>query len=370
VYPAALVPQVSRSLGRALLALGSLTVALGLAEGAYRWRMAASEAPDAGDDDWYRRYRAMNETIYRASADPEFVYEPVPGSSIDMEYGIAGFNGAGLREDHEITSAPIPGQVRVAVLGDSLVWSEYLAVHDALPQRTGEALGAGYEVLNAGVTGYATAEEARWYERAVRPLSPRVVVLVFCMNDLMIMSGPYGRFADAEERALKDAQDAMFAARAPVRRETIDDVLARREREAPLRLLSRALGLWERWRFESAYVDEYLILAEDEARIAAFGRALDRLGAAISSDGAIPLLVVSPVLERWEDYRWDGLHRIARQAGEHAGFTVIDPLAALRSRHDAAELRSGSDNLHYGRTGARVFGAILADAIRAAVEGR
>jgi lysophospholipase L1-like esterase len=369
VYPAAPVQPASRILGRALLALGSLTAALGLAEGAYRWRMAASASPDAGDDDWYRRYRAMNETLYRASADPELVYEPVPGSAIEMEYGIAGFNQAGLREDHETSRDPIPGRTRVAMLGDSLVWSEYLAVHDALPQRTGEALGAGYEVLNAGVTGYATAEEARWYELAVRPLSPRAVALVFCMNDLMIMSGPYGRFADAEERARKDAQDAMFAARAPVRRETIDDVIARREREAPVRLLSRALGLWERWRFESAYVDEYLILAEDEARIAALGRALDRLGAAIATGGALPLLVISPVLERWEDYRWSGLHRIARQAGEHAGFTVIDPLDALRRDHDAAELRSGSDNLHYGRTGTRVLGARIAEAIRAAVEG-
>jgi lysophospholipase L1-like esterase len=364
------VQPASRILGRALLVLGSLTAALGLAEGMYRWRRAASEAPDGGDDDWYRRYRAMNETIYRASADAELVYEPVPGSAIEMEYGIAGFNGAGLREDHETSRAPIPGRVRAAVLGDSLVWSEYLAVHEALPQRAGEALGAGYEVLNAGVTGYAAAEEARWYELAVRPLAPRVVALVFCMNDLMIMSGPYGRFADAEERALKDAQDAMFAARAPVRRETIDDVIDRREREAPLRLLSRALGLWERWRFERAYVDEYLILAEDEARIAALGRALDRLGAAIAGDGALPLLVVSPVLERWEDYRWGGLHRIAREAGEHAGFTVIDPLEAMRRRHAPAELRSGSDNLHYGRTGARVFGGILAEAIRTAVEDR
>jgi hypothetical protein len=75
------------------------------------------------------------------------------------------------------------------------------------------------------------------------------------------------------------------------------------------------------------------------------------------------------VLERWEDYRWSGLHRIARQAGEHAGFTVIDPLDALRRDHDAAELRSGSDNLHYGRTGTRVLGARIAEAIRAAVEG-
>lgn len=344
--------------------LASLALSLACAEGVYRWRSAAS--PDGGDDDWYTRYRQMNETIYQRSSDAELLYEPTPSSSVEMEYGPAGFNARGLREAGETSLTPIEGRRRVVVLGDSLVWSEYLAVHDAIPTRAGEALGAGYEVLNAGVTGYDTTQEARYYEVALRPLRPSVLVLVFCMNDLMIMSGPHGRFATDEEEAIKDAQDAMFAERAPVRRETLDDVIDRRERESSFRLLARALGIWERSRFESSYIDEYLILAEDEARWERFGHALAHLGAALREDGVTPVLVISPVLERWDDYRWSALHTRVRAAAEAAGFTVSDPLVSWRTEYDADRLRMGTDNLHYGRTGARVMGEAIADAVREA----
>lgn len=353
-----------RITARVLLVLASLGLSLGAAEAAYRWTRGSDGAPDGGDDEWYQRYRHMNETIYRASSEPALIYEPSPGASVEMEYGPARFDRAGMRNDGETPPLPAPDRVRVAVLGDSLAWGEYLAVHDAIPNRTEDALGEGFEVLNAGVTGYDTAQEAIWYERAVRPLRARVVVMLFCMNDLMIMSGPYGRFASPDALALKDAQDAMFAERAPVRRETIDDVTDRREREASFRLLARALGLWDRWRLETAYVDEYLILAEDPSRIARMREAVVRFGDAVRADGAAPIVVISPVLERWDDYRWDALHAAVREAGEAANVAVIDPLDAFRSVHTADELRMGSDNLHYGRTGSRVMGEVIADAVR------
>ncbi len=354
--------------GRVLLVLASLSIALAGAEGVYRLRMSEDGAPDPGDDDWYVRYRRLNDTLYRRSDDAELIYEPVPSSELEMEYGPAAFNAASLRDDRETAPEPEEGRTRVAILGDSLVWSEFLSIEASIPRRTEEALGPGFEVLNAGVTGYATTQEARWYEVAVRPLHPRVVVLVYCMNDMLIMSGPFERFATGSDRAEKDAQDAFFAREAPVRRETIDDVISRRERGATFRLLARALGMWERWRFSGHYVDEYLIVANDEARRARLSAALTRLGAAIRADGAVPVLVISPVLEEWERYPWAGVHDFVRGAGESAGFHVHDPLDALRTGHEPAELRMGTDNLHYGQTGSRIFGGVLADAVREALE--
>lgn len=350
--------------GRVALVLGSLVLSIAAAEGLYRARLAAEAAPDGGDDDWYVRYRRMNETLYRRSDDPELVYEPVPSSSVEMEYGTAAFNAAGMRDDREFTLAP-GERTRVAIIGDSIVWSEFLALSDSLPHRAEEALGDGFEVMNAGVTGYDTAQEASWYERAVRPYRPRVVVVVWCMNDLMIMSGPFERYATGEDRARKDAQDLFFEREAPVRRETIDDVIGRRERESSIRILARAWGVWERWRFEDEYVDEYLILGEDEARRERTQRALARLGSAIREDGATPILFVSPILESWDRYRWDHLHTFVREAGEAAGFVVHDPLALWCAEHDAETMRIGSDNLHYGRRGNRIFGEAIAGAVRA-----
>jgi lysophospholipase L1-like esterase len=352
-----------RIAGRAALALVSLGIALAAAEGAYRARLAADDAPDGGDDDWRQRYRRMNETLYRRSDDPELVYEPVPGSAVEMEYGRAAFNSAGMRDDREFTTEH-GERARVVMLGDSLVWSEFVAVEDSLPRRTEEALGRErFEVLGFGVTGYDTTQEAAWYERAARAFEPDVVVLVWCMNDLMIMSGPFERFANAEDRARKDAQEAEIERAAPLRRETLDGELERRERDASVRLLARALGIWERWRFEDAYVDEYLVMARDEARWARVTRALERLGRAIREDGARAVLVISPVLESWGRYRWDALHARVREIGQDAGFVVLDPLPAWRGVEDPEVLRVGGDNLHYGRTGNRVLGEAIAEAV-------
>ncbi|MBX3273846.1 MAG: SGNH/GDSL hydrolase family protein [Sandaracinaceae bacterium] len=354
----------ARWLGRAGLALATSALALGGAEAVLRYRVATDDAPGS-DDDWRRRYRHMNEAIYRRSDDPALIYEPRPGASVEMEYGPAGFDAGGLREDRDVPRAPREGVVRVAMLGDSLVWSEFLAVHDSVPRRTEEALGAGFEVLNAGVTGYDTAQEAAWYERAVRPYHPAVVVLVWCMNDLMIMSGPFERFATPRERADKDAQEALMERVAPVRRETIDAVIDAREREASVLLFARAWGLFERWRFSRAYVDEYLVAFSEEPRRARVRAALRRLGRALEADGARGLLVISPVLEAWDDYPWRPIHDFVAAAARAAGFTVLDPLDAWRAASERPEdMRISGDNLHYDGSGARALAAAVAPAIR------
>ena len=355
-----------RNVGRALLVLTSLGLSLGIAEVAFRIHLASqAESEGGGDDGWYERYRHMNATIYRASLDEELVYEPTPTSRVEMEYGDAGFERHGIRAEHDVSDAPDASRTRIAFVGDSIVWSEYMAVTDALPQRTEEALGhAHYEVLNFGVSGYDTGQEALWYERAVRPMQPRIVVVVFCMNDFFVMSGPFERHAHGAQRARKDAQDVFFAEVAPIRRETIDGVAEQAEREATFRLLARAQGQFVRWRFESNYTDEYLVAFNEPAMRARVERGIARLGASIHADGARAMLVVSPILERWEDYRWSALSEFVAGEATRAGFEVIDPLDAWRAQGvDPEELRMGRDNLHYGRRGNRRLARVIADRI-------
>lgn len=352
---------MKKSAGRVLLALVSIVIALAAAEAIFRMRLAADDAPDGGDDEWRMRYRRMNETLYRRSDDPELVYEPVPSSSIEMEYGIASFNAASMRDDREHPETP--SGPRLALVGDSLVWSEFVALEDSLGRRTEEALGDRWDVLDFGVTGYDTAQETRWYERNVRPFAPSVTAVVWCMNDMMIMSGPFERYANDEEHARKRAQERLIDREAPVRRETIDGVLAERERDAPIKVLARALGLFERWRFDSSYTDEYLVMFRQRDRRARTRRALSRLGRAIRADHGRPVLVISPVLESWDDYHWAAIHRFVRDAGEHAGFDVVDPLDEWRECHDPEELRIGGDNLHYSPNGLRILGDTIARAI-------
>jgi lysophospholipase L1-like esterase len=343
--------------GRALLVFASVAIAIGIGEIAVR---AAHGEEPGGDDSWYVRYRRMNETLYRRSDDPELVYEPRPSSAVEMEYGRAAFNGASMRDDREHELAPDPSRTRVALVGDSLVWGEFIALRDTLAPRI-ESLSPDLEVLNFGVTGYDTAQEARWYERAVRPFSPRVVVVLYCMNDMMIMSGPFERYANRSDRRRKTAQERWIEREAPVRRETIDRVIEDRERDASIKVLARAFGLIERWRFAHDYTDEYLVAFADRERRSNTARAIARLGRAIAADGARPILIVSPVLEAWDDYHWGRVHDFVRRHGERAGFTVIDPIATWRE--DPEALRVSGDNLHYGGYGHQVLAREIAAAI-------
>lgn len=351
-----------RAWGRVGLVIGSLVLALLVGEGFLRAQLALEDAPGS-DDDWYVRYRRMNTTIYQRSDDPALIYEPVPGASVEMEYGPAAFNAAGMRDDHEPSTEP-DGRTRVALLGDSLVWGEFLAQHQSLGPQLRERLGERFEVLPLGVTGYDGAQEARWYEVRARPYAPEVVVVVWCMNDLLIMSGPFERFANDEDRARKDAQEARLERDAPVRRETIDGVIARAEDELPSRLLARAWGVWRRWRFEAEYTDELLTSFAHEPSRERAAAAIARLGAALEADGARGVLVISPVLDDWHDYRWHALHDFVRERGEAAGFDVVDPLARWQESSDAESMRVSGDILHYDGSGTEALADVIAEAIR------
>ncbi len=346
--------------------MGSTLLSLGAAEGVYRWQQAEEPAPP-DDPAWRAQIRAMNRTLYRRSADPILVYEPNPGARVAMSYGDAGFNLAGMRDDREHALAP-DGRLRVALLGDSIAWSEEVALRDSLARALERSLGgeAKAEVLAFGVSGYDTVQEARWYERAVRPFHPAVVALVYCLNDAMIVSGPYNRFATADELAQKDAQDALWDRLARVRAETLDTLAVADER-AWLRLPTRVRWWLTMRGYDQSpdYTDEILLSHAQPDRAARVRGALAALGAALRADGARAYLFISPVLRAWERYPWRPIHAQVAEWGREAGFEVHDPLAGWQGTERAAELQLPGDPLHYAPLGNERFGRFIAAGLRA-----
>jgi len=96
-------------------------------------------------------------------------------------------NEHGLRDDPGISLEPVPGRLRVLMLGDSFVLGytverEHLFV-DQL-ERWWQAEGRPVEVLNAGTEGWSTDQEALWFERDGARFSPDLVLLFPYENDL------------------------------------------------------------------------------------------------------------------------------------------------------------------------------------------
>ena len=115
-------------------------------------------------------------------ADPDLVWRlrPVPS-------GPGKTNELGFRD----TPYRPQADVKVLVLGDSVSWGDSVGdVHQVFPQRLERLLesrmpGRIVEVVNAGVPGYSTFQERRYLERDGLALSPDLIVLQFCLNDLV-----------------------------------------------------------------------------------------------------------------------------------------------------------------------------------------
>ena len=349
---------------RLLLLFGSTLAGLLFVEGGVR-AVSSSSGDKPGDEGWRRRISALNGALYRRSDDSRLIYEPARGASIETPYGMAQFNSAGMRDDREHHLAR-DGRMRIALVGDSIVWGEELPLEATLGSSLENELGRErVEVLNFGVSGYDTHQERVWYDQAVLPFRPQVVVVVYCLNDVMIMSGPFNRYATVAEARLKDEQDRYLEGVAPIRAETLDRTAREDERASAWKSLSRLRAMFQGWFYAASadYTDEYLIMYGRPDRVRRMERALAELGASIRATGAAAHLVVSPILRGWDNYRWRAIHAQVAAVGVAMGFVVHDPITDWMAEEDPE--RMGWDSLHYSRYGNTVLARSIATDLRA-----
>jgi len=103
-------------------------------------------------------------------------------------------NALGLRGP-----APAGGLPLVLCLGDSTTFGSYVADDEAYPFALGERLASErLGVLNAGCPHTTLSDQYEVLERSLETLKPRVVVLLFCGNDLYELEK-----SPAKARALK-----------------------------------------------------------------------------------------------------------------------------------------------------------------------
>lgn len=106
-------------------------------------------------------------------------------------------NARGLRNSRDIAYEKPPGRLRVLAIGDSQtegfeVRQEF--TYSAVIERWLNARGVAADVINAGVSGYGTAEALAFLENEGVKYHPDVVVYSFYANDFddNIRSGLYG----------------------------------------------------------------------------------------------------------------------------------------------------------------------------------
>jgi lysophospholipase L1-like esterase len=178
-----------------LLALG-LLMPLVLAELALRARHGSS------NQNRERREASTGTSPYQPSGDPVLLYEPRPGLRRE---GALVVESHGIWRQAEVPEAKEAGETRIVALGDSIT-----AWQGGFPEQL-EALlrGAGtnrqVRVLNFGVDGYNTLQEARVLATKAMAFDPDLILLQYCMNDVGVSITPSTWYLPPPRSLLFDA---------------------------------------------------------------------------------------------------------------------------------------------------------------------
>lgn len=264
-------------------------------------------------------------------------------------------NALGFRDD-ELRANP---DSRILLLGDSVSWGDGVVREKCYPyllekQLTARNVGRSFEVVNTGVPGYSTFQELAVFERLGPKLQPNLVVLQFCLNDVVeryktvAEFGGDGMFLGIDTRTtvkgaygwlLRHSRSfALFGGLAQRLARDSEAYEVRKLAEAPLRPELEAA-----WQRTLAEIDDIRGVAE-------------RLGTRL-------VLVVVPYAFQLDDPQ--GLdqpqRRLRAYATEHH-VTLVDLLPPF-----AAERQRGlfKDENHFSFSGHELAAQVLAEALSA-----
>jgi lysophospholipase L1-like esterase len=320
--------------GRAFVAcLSSLALALLLAEGLLR--ILGAGVP--GRAEWLEPLRLGSpaESAYWPGGELVYSYPSDPRGTFDAAGRVVGqVNSLGLRGT-ECDLAPTPGRTRVAVLGDSFTLGIGVRDADTLPAQLEAALGPQRsEVLNFGVSATDTLQQVQYLEGYVLRFDPRVVVLVFFLNDTERSSTM--RYL-TEPRALVGLRRHSHLLELLVA--SLERPLLRGPMEAHYREGYSEKS--EPWRA----VREALLHARD----------------LLAQRGIAFAVAIHPVLIDLapDDYPFEDIHATVRAFCEDAGIPVVDLHAALAGER-AADLWVHPNDRHPNERANRLSAAHLA----------
>lgn len=244
--------------------------------------------------------------IHRPASTPGLTYELVPNldqKSVGIQVHT---NSLGMRDDEPLPR-DTPGLLRVLALGDSVTFGFRVAQENdfcSVLERefAAEPLdGRRVEVLNAGVSGYSSMDEAAAYTGKWLALEPDLLVLSYCLND--------------PEYLPRQPLQRYFVPPHWWQHSSLLRFLVQRNEGRKV----RELGHGNYWR---------ALHAPGEAAWKTVEAAFARIAAA-SSEKHIPvLLTIFPMFspDPWDKYAYREQHAQVAEAGRRNGFLVLDLL--------------------------------------------
>ena len=332
------MPRIPKLAGNLLLAAASALLALAAGEAALRvFRPVQYLKPPEPE-----KYRNGEESLYRPSEVPGLTYEMRPGRDGLFEGMRVRTNHLGMRGAEPESDAD--AVYRIVVLGDSFAFGFGVEERDTFVSLLQDHLrteaapgGKNYEVLNLGVVGYTSRDEAVVMKTKALPLRPRGVIIAYILN--------------APEIDPRPSLHKYF------------DPVPWWRRSHLLRLLH--LG-WN-WLQVEIYGDgDYIryLHAPGRAKWRSVEEAFGSIAADARDAGAWGMVAIFPITPKtsWDDYRYADLHAQVARAARSRGFGVVDLLPVFRT-HDPMDLVVSRTDDHPNALGHRLAAEAILGAL-------
>lgn len=308
-------------------------------------------------------YRIAPE-LHRLTDTPGLGYEPVPHVALGGEA-----TNADGRRDFDYPRVKEEGVFRIAVLGDSIAYGWGTALWETHPKVIEDALNRfrkssapRYEVLNFGVRGYNTLNEAACLKHKALAWDPDLVIVSYYHNDPDPGSVDLAALLDSNEaakRRLADMNRLAGRAQAWLFRHSRLYTFARYRWEAHRRRDGRTDDRYSREVNYSSLKAEYFFrVAEDHGPRVVEGFA--RIAITAAKAGIPVVVAVFPVLDDLQNYAYVDLHRGVAGAAREAGFDVVDTLPAFRKLASLTNEHLAVDDNHPNARGQRAAGWAVA----------
>ncbi len=274
-------------------------------------------------------------SLYRKSDIQGLRHEHVPGASgvvvgIPVTLNSLGFRGP------EITPEKPAGMTRIAVLGDSEVFGQGVLDHETLPAVLEGLLNQGgaacrWQVINAGVRQYNTAEEAAYLRARVMLLDPDGVIL--CITEINDLEVEPFRYTSPE---LEKAKKSFWWKVGPVR-------------------------LVMTWRLQGKYLEASRkhirsLYDPDGKAWKDFVKALEDIKSQCDDSGAWLVAITLPLLEDEDTFRNE--RRQLHQKLSEMGIEYIDPKPEL-SKHRWRDLVVSPKDMHPSALALRIYAELV-----------
>jgi len=292
---------------------------------------------------------------HRVAANPLMGYELVPGSVAFEDDAWYRINKDGIR-DRDYSLAKPNGIFRIAAVGDSSTFGFGLELEDTWPKQLERELQKTkphVEVINFGVMGYNTPQEAERIQDKVLKYSPDLIIIGYSLNDIGVFSRERRVLATYKGYDTFLTTGNNFLDGLLPHSKTyllIKNRLYLKKTHADTRPQYSKDGLkYLRIGYNRYFFDAYREKENWNILNAAFAKIR-----ALTQPQIPVLFVIHTELTEMDHYLFAEIHAIVKKLCQDYGFPVLDPLNEMLA-YKSRDLRISDTNVHPNAMGNKIF---------------